>query len=108
MVRRDDLPVRMGLRRARAAGRPGDVLWAGGLYDAAAALRAPWHATAGHHPDDPYGEHGVWRRIDGIRVTRPVLGALRGHHVEDTELARRASDHLPVTAEYAPSALREP
>jgi len=97
-----------GQRRHRVDRRPGDVLWAGGLYDAAAALRAPWHATAGHHPDDPYGEHGVWRRIDGIRVTRPVLGALRGYHVEDTELARRASDHLPVTAEYAPSALREP
>ena len=97
-----------GQRRHWADRRPGDVLWAGGLYDAAAVLRAPWHATVGHHLDDPYGEHGIWRRIDAIRVTRPVVGALRAHHVEDTELTRRASDHLPVTVEYAPSALGEP
>jgi endonuclease/exonuclease/phosphatase family metal-dependent hydrolase len=95
----------LGQRRHRADRRPGDVLWAGGLYDAAAALNAPWQATVGHHPDDAFGAHGVWRRIDGVRVTRRVLSALRAHHVEDTDLARRASDHLPVTAEYAPAAL---
>lgn len=94
-----------GQRRARADRRPGDVLWAGGLHDAAAALRAPWQATAGHHPGDPYGARGVRRRIDGIRVTRPVLAALRAHHVTDTSLARSASDHLPVTVEYLPSAV---
>jgi endonuclease/exonuclease/phosphatase family metal-dependent hydrolase len=94
-----------GRRRHRADRRPGDVLWAGGLHDVAAALNAPWQATVGHHPDDAFGVRGVWRRIDGVRVTRPVLRALRGHHVEDTELTRRASDHLPVTAEYAPQAL---
>jgi endonuclease/exonuclease/phosphatase family metal-dependent hydrolase len=94
-----------GGRQHRADRRPGDVLWAGGLHDVAAALSAPWQATAGHHPDDAFGAHGVWRRIDGIRVTRPVLRALRAHHVEDTDLTRRASDHLPVTVEYAPAAL---
>jgi endonuclease/exonuclease/phosphatase family metal-dependent hydrolase len=94
-----------GRRRHRADRRPGDVLWAGGLHDAAAALNAPWQATVGHHPDDAFGAHGVWRRIDGVRVTRPVLRALRAHHVEDTGLTRRASDHLPVTAEYAPAVL---
>jgi len=41
-------------------------------------------------------------------VTRPVLGALRGHHVTDTELTRRASGHLPVTVEYLPAALTGP
>ena len=81
------------------------MLWAGGLHDAAAALRAPWRATTGHHPGDSYGRHGISRRIDAIRVTEPVLGALRAHAVEDTELARRASDHLPVTVEYQPPAI---
>jgi endonuclease/exonuclease/phosphatase family metal-dependent hydrolase len=52
-----------------------------------------------------FGAHGVWRRIDGVRVTRPVLRALRAHHVADSDVTRRASDHLPVTAEYAPAAL---
>jgi endonuclease/exonuclease/phosphatase family metal-dependent hydrolase len=94
-----------GLRRARVDRGPGDVLWAGGLSDAAAVLNAPWQATAGHHPTDPFGAHGVRRRIDAVRVTRPVLGALRAHHVEDTDLTRRASDHLPVTVEYVPSAV---
>src|SRR5580692_11618080 len=94
-----------GRRRHRADRGPGDVLWAGGLHDAAAALNAPWQATVGHHPDDVFGAHGVWRRIDGVRVTRPVLRALRAHHVADSDVTRRASDHLPVTAEYAPAAL---
>ena len=94
-----------GVRTHRADRRPGDVLWAGGLHDAAAALRSSWQPTAGHHPGDSYGRHGISRRIDGIRVTRHVLGALRAHAVEDTELTRRASDHLPVTVEYAPSAI---
>lgn len=94
-----------GQRRHWADRRAGDVLWSGGLYDAAAALRAPWQPTAGHHPDDMYAAMGVRRRIDGVRVTRPVLPALRGHQVEDTEIARRASDHLPVTVEYLPAAI---
>jgi endonuclease/exonuclease/phosphatase family metal-dependent hydrolase len=99
-----------GRRRHWADRRPGDVLWSGGLHDAAAVLRAPWQPTVGHHPADSYGAHGIWRRIDGIRVTEPVVGALRAHHVQDTELARRASDHLPVLVEYVPSAIagREP
>jgi endonuclease/exonuclease/phosphatase family metal-dependent hydrolase len=94
-----------GRRRHWADRRPGDVLWAGGLHDVAAVLRAPWQPTVGHHSHDGYGARGIRRRIDGIRVTSPVLGALRAHHVESTELARRASDHLPVTAEYLPAAI---
>jgi endonuclease/exonuclease/phosphatase family metal-dependent hydrolase len=97
-----------GRRRHWADRRPGDVLWAGGLYDAAAALRAPWQPTAGHHPDDGYGAHGIRRRIDAVRVTQPVLGALCAHHVEDTDLARRASDHFPVVVAYLPSAIAAP
>jgi endonuclease/exonuclease/phosphatase family metal-dependent hydrolase len=96
-----------GQRRYWADRRPGDVLWAGGLHDAAAALRAPWQPTAGHHPSDRYGTIGVWRRIDAIRVTRHVLPALRAHHITDTELTRRASDHLPVTVEYVPADISE-
>jgi endonuclease/exonuclease/phosphatase family metal-dependent hydrolase len=97
-----------GRRRHWADRRAGDVLWSGGLYDAAAALRAPWQATTGHHPDDGYARRGIRRRIDGVRVTEAVLPALRGHRVEDTEIARRASDHLPVTVEYLPSAIAGP
>jgi endonuclease/exonuclease/phosphatase family metal-dependent hydrolase len=96
-----------GQRRHRADRRPGDVLWAGGLHDAAAALRAPWQPTAGHHPSDRYGVAGVSRRIDAIRVSRHVLGALRAYHVTSTEQARQASDHLPVTVEYDPAAVAE-
>jgi endonuclease/exonuclease/phosphatase family metal-dependent hydrolase len=97
-----------GQRRHWADRRPGDVLWAGGLHDAAAALRAPWQATVGHHPDDSYAAHGIRRRIDAVRVTSPVLAALRAHHVDGTEPARRASDHLPVTVEYLPAAIAWP
>ena len=94
-----------GRRRHWADRRPGDVLWAGGLRDAAALLRARWQPTAGHHPEDVYGAHGVRRRIDGIRVTPPVAGAVRTHQVLDTALTAEASDHLPVTVEYQPAAV---
>jgi hypothetical protein len=94
-----------GERQHRADRRPGDVLWAGGLHDAAAVLQAPWQPTVGHHPYDRYGAVGISRRIDAIRVTRHVLGALRAYHVTDTELTRSASDHLPVTVEYDPTAV---
>jgi endonuclease/exonuclease/phosphatase family metal-dependent hydrolase len=89
-----------GRRRHRADRRPGDVLWAGGLYDAAALLGARWQPTTGHHPDDAYGRHGVRRRIDAVRVTEQVAPALRGHEVLDSAMTREASDHLPVTVEY--------
>jgi len=92
-----------GRRRHWADRRPGDVLWAGGLHDAAALTRAGWQPTVGHHPDDIYAAHGVRRRIDGIRVTGELASALRAHHVTDTTLAREASDHLPVTVEYLPT-----
>ena len=95
----------LGRRCHRVDRTAGEVLWAGGLHDAAAALRSPWQPTAGHHPDDPYGVRGVRRRIDAIRVTPEVLPALRAHRVTDTELTRRASDHLPVTVEYVPAAV---
>ena len=94
-----------GQRRHWADRRPGDVLWSGGLHDAAAVLRAPWQPTTGHHPADGYGAHGIRRRIDAVRVTSQVAGALRAHHVESTELAQQASDHLPVTVEYVPAAI---
>jgi hypothetical protein len=92
-----------GRRRHWADRRPGDVLWAGGLSDVAALIDADWHPTAGHHPDDVYGTHGVRRRIDGIRVTGQLAAAMCAHHVLDTAETRRASDHLPVTVEYLPT-----
>ncbi|MBV9451158.1 MAG: endonuclease/exonuclease/phosphatase family protein [Streptosporangiaceae bacterium] len=94
-----------GVRRHRADRSAGDVLWSGGLHDAAAALGAPWQPTAGHHPSDIYGVRGIRRRIDAIRVTAEVIPALRGHEVYVSSQAEAASDHLPVTVEYLPSAL---
>ena len=73
-----------GRRRHWADRGPGDVLWAGGLHDAAAVTGARWQPTAGHHPDDVYGAHGVRRRIDAVRVTEPLVPAMRAHHVHDT------------------------
>jgi endonuclease/exonuclease/phosphatase family metal-dependent hydrolase len=94
-----------GCRRHWADRRPGDVLWTGGLHDVAAVTGAGWQPTTGHHPADVYGAHGVRRRIDAVRVTGPLVPAIRAHHVHDTAQTRRASDHLPVTVEYLPAAL---
>jgi len=94
-----------GRRRHWVDRTAGEVLWAGGLHDAAAVLRAPWQPTAGHYRGDPAAARGIRRRIDGIRVTAEVIPALRGHWVTDTGLTRRASDHLPVTVEYLPAAI---
>jgi len=81
----------------------GQALVAGGLVDAAAALQVPCQPTCGYFPGDGYGSRGILRRIDAIRVTAPVLTALRAHEVTDTAAARLASDHLPVTVEYVPA-----
>lgn len=93
-----------GRRRHWADREPGDVLWAGGLHDVAAVTGAPWQPTAGHHPADAYGAHGVRRRIDAVRVTEALVPALRAHQVIDTARTRVASDHLPVVVEYQPAA----
>ena len=94
-----------GGRRHWADRRPGDVLWAGGLHDVAALLGARWQPTTGHHRDDVYAVHGVRRRIDAVRVTEQLVPAVRGHEVIESERAKAASDHLPVTIEYLPAAL---
>jgi len=94
-----------GVRRQWADRRAGDILWAGGLHDAAAVLGAPWQASTGHHPDDVYAQHGVRRRVDAIRVTPELIPAMRGHEITTSEQAKTASDHLPVTVEYLPTTL---
>jgi len=94
-----------GRRRPRADREPGDVLWAGGLHDAAAVTGATWQPTTGHHPSDAYGASGVSRRIDAVRVSGELVPALRTHRVIDTAQTRSASDHLPVLVEYRPSAV---
>jgi endonuclease/exonuclease/phosphatase family metal-dependent hydrolase len=94
-----------GVRRHWADRRAGDVLWSGGLHDAAAVLGAPWQASTGHHPDDVYAQHGLRRRIDAIRVTPELIPALRAHEITASDLAKAASDHLPVTVEYLPTIL---
>jgi endonuclease/exonuclease/phosphatase family metal-dependent hydrolase len=94
-----------GRRRPQADREPGDVLWAGGLHDAAAVTGATWQPTTGHHLSDAYGVRGVSRRIDAVRVTGELIPALRTHRVIDTARTRSASDHLPVLVEYHPSAV---
>jgi len=86
----------------------GQVLRDGGLHDAAAVLLAPWQATSGHFPGDGYGAAGIRRRIDAIRVTPDVVPALRNYRVTDNDKARQASDHLPVTVEFAPADIAAP
>lgn len=92
-----------GQRRHWVDRHPGDVLWSGGLHDAAAVLGVAAQPTVGHFPGDRYAK--ISRRIDGVRVSPHLLDALRAHHVTDTELTRQASDHLPVTVEYDPAAV---
>jgi endonuclease/exonuclease/phosphatase family metal-dependent hydrolase len=89
--------------RSWAADRePGEVLYAGGLRDVAAALGVPWEPTTGHWPEnDPYPP----RRIDATRVTSEVTPALTGCEVLSTDLARAASDHLPFVTIYDPAAI---
>jgi endonuclease/exonuclease/phosphatase family metal-dependent hydrolase len=48
----------------------------------------------------------VRRRIDAVRVTAQLIPALRGYGVVGSADAVAASDHLPVTVEYLPSAMR--
>jgi endonuclease/exonuclease/phosphatase family metal-dependent hydrolase len=95
-----------GVRRHRADRRAGDVLWSGGLHDVAAVTGAQWQPTTGHHRDDVYAAHGVRRRVDAVRVTAPLIPAMRAHTVLGSAGATAASDHLPVTVEYLPSAVR--
>jgi len=92
-----------GQRRHWADRRPGDVLWSGGLHDAAALLGVPWRPTTGHHPADVYAAHGVRRRIDAVRVTEGLRSAVCGYEVCESSLAMATSDHLPVTVEYSVS-----
>jgi endonuclease/exonuclease/phosphatase family metal-dependent hydrolase len=68
------------------------VLLGGGLRDAAAIIDAPWQPSCGHWADDPFGP----RRVDGIRVTAQVAPAVTGVETIRSDLAPRASDHLPV------------
>jgi endonuclease/exonuclease/phosphatase family metal-dependent hydrolase len=89
-----------GRRWHRADREPGEVLYAGGLADAAVLLDRPWEATVGHWSGGTFRD----RRIDGIRVTAEVAPALRAVEVTRTELARSASDHLPVTVTYETTA----
>ncbi|MFD9966157.1 endonuclease/exonuclease/phosphatase family protein [Amycolatopsis sp. NPDC058986] len=94
-----------GRRHWQADRRPGEILAAGGLRDAAAVLNVtPWQPTTGHwrgDAADPYPQ----RRIDRVHCTADVVSALRGYEVGDTELARTASDHLPVVVDLDPAAI---
>lgn len=84
--------------------RPGQVLYYGGLRDAAAALDAPWKPTVGHWPGDAMGA----RRVDAVRVSGDVVDALVSHDVLDQPLEdgldpATASDHLGALVIYDPT-----
>lgn len=93
-----------GQRNWWANRRPGEILSAGGLIDVAAALEVPWQPTTGHWPaNEPYGP----RRIDAIKATEDMIGAIQHYGVETSDLARSASDHLPPFCDYAPALLSQ-
>lgn len=87
-----------GRRNHHADRTPGDILYAGGLRDAAAALATTWQPTTGHAPSDVHPR----RRIDAVRVTCEVVPALTSVETVDTPQTRRSSDHLPVVVTYDP------
>ncbi|WP_409496846.1 hypothetical protein [Amycolatopsis sp. cmx-11-12] len=93
---------RDGSRGWEADRSAGQILRDGGLIDAAAILKAPWAATVGHWDgDDVCGP----RRLDIVRTTPDVVPALVSCEVIDSDLTRRASDHLPFVVKYAPAAI---
>lgn len=88
-----------GQRQWQADRAPGEVLYAGGVQDAAVVLRKPWAATTGHWHGEPYQP----RRIDAIKITHQLAPALKDFHVIRNDLTLLASDHLPVVCEYEPT-----
>ena len=94
-----------GLRpqRWQADRSVGDILAASALRDPAVTLGAPWQATAGHWKNDPYPP----RRFDAIRVTAVVTVALVEYPVVSSDLAKSASDHLPVLVRYVPAGIAD-
>lgn len=88
-----------GQRQWQADRAPGEVLYAGGVQDAAVVLRKPWVATTGHWLGEPYQP----RRIDAIKITHQLAPALKDFHVIRNDLTLSASDHLPVVCEYEPT-----
>ncbi|HEY3690520.1 MAG TPA: hypothetical protein VGL46_09470 [Pseudonocardiaceae bacterium] len=107
---------REGHRTWQADRRPGEVLFEGGLYDSAAALRMlPWQPTVGHWPGDLDGP----RRLDITRITKEVVPALISCEVISTAPIptipisvirqqrsidpKKASDHLAFETCYNPA-----
>ena len=83
----------------RPPGRPPALVGADWNTECADRVRP----TTGHHPADVYAAHGVRRRVDAVRVTAGLRQAMLGYEVWASERAAGASDHLPVTVEYAVS-----
>lgn len=82
--------------RWRADREPGDVLFSGGLRDAAAVLADRDPAAV----SSPFASIG-----DTIRMTAGVAAAVRAHGVIDTEATRAAGTHLPVVVDCEETAL---
>ncbi|GAA4828247.1 hypothetical protein GCM10025787_03210 [Saccharopolyspora rosea] len=83
----DGMPVRWHADR-----RPGEVLMRAGCRDTAALAGAAWAPSVGHadHADMGY------RTLDTHRVSPALTPAVADWQVVDWQVAREASDHLPV------------
>ncbi|WP_067665974.1 endonuclease/exonuclease/phosphatase family protein [Nocardia miyunensis] len=79
---------------------PGEILAVSGLIDAAFATGAPYAATTGHWFHDQ-----VDRRIDAILGTPEFASAFKSYAVDHSDLAKKASDHLDISADYDAQAL---
>jgi endonuclease/exonuclease/phosphatase family metal-dependent hydrolase len=73
---------------------------AAGMVDVAVHLGAPWQPTVGHWPASHFPGP---RRIDQVLASPGAVSTLRSFRVDDSELARSASDHLPVLVGFDPA-----
>lgn len=95
-----------GRRFYHADRAAGEQLYNLGLYEAAAVLGIDPLVTTGHGADDSFGQQGMQRPIDHLRVTGgqgiDLRGAIRDAYVIDGDRVpgiEKVSDHLPAMME---------
>ncbi|MDX3224492.1 hypothetical protein [Streptomyces sp. ME19-01-6] len=74
----------------------------GGLHDIAAVVDVPWTPSCGHWVDEHNrtDDFGL-RRIDTIRATAELACVARAHTTHHSPHSEKASDHLPVSSDFA-------
>lgn len=95
-----------GRRIYHADRSAGEQFYNLGLYEAAAVLGIDPLATTGHWADDSYGQQGMQRPIDHLRVTGgegiDLRHSIRAAYVIDGDRVpgiEKVSDHLPAMME---------